>query len=186
MPTASRTARCSAAWSAKEPSRPQPSTISGGAPSTANHSGYSQPEETAKCAPAATSRSWITDRRTLRAVLGCQFGQAASAKSAPSCSTVRSARKRRLVSNSWVRSMPRPVTSTGGTPSTIHRAIRLPTPPLRRMPSEFIPAATKKPPSSGASPSSGPMSSVKLSGPQNIVRTPASCSAGMRSIARAR
>ncbi len=186
MPTASRTARCSAAWYGKDASRPQPRRTSGCEPGSANHSGYSQPEETANWAPAAASRSWITERRTLRAVAGCQFGQAASPKRTPSCSTARSARKRRLVSKAWVRSTVIPITSTGGTPSAIHCAVRLPTPPLRRMPSEFMPAATKYPPSSGASPSCGMTSGVKLSGPQNMVRMPASWSDGKRSMARAR
>ena len=51
------------------------------------------------------------------------------------------------------------------------------------MPREFSPHAAKNPRSSGTSPSSGPLSGVKLSGPQKNWRMPASCSAGKRSIA---
>ncbi len=59
-------------------------------------------------------------------------------------------------------------------------------PPLNRMPRLFMPAATKKLRSSGASPSCGIMSGVNDSGPQNIVRTPASRSDGKRPIASSR
>ena len=39
----------------------------GSSRSTSNHSGYSQPDDAVKCAPPAASRSWMTERRTLRA-----------------------------------------------------------------------------------------------------------------------
>src|SRR5215472_7383230 len=78
------------------------------------------------------------------------------------------------------------VASSGGTPSTIQCAIMLPTPPPDRIPSEFSPAATQYPSSSGAGPSSGRTSLVNDSGPQKNVRTPVSASDGIRSIARAR
>src|SRR5258708_9898229 len=78
------------------------------------------------------------------------------------------------------------VVSTGGTPSTIQCATILPTPPPDRIPSEFRPAATKYPSSSGAGPSSGRMSVVNDSGPQKNVRTPVSASDGIRSMALAR
>ena len=182
MPTASRTVRCSSAWIANEALRPHACPRSG-CGRGANHSGYSQPDDTAKRAPASARRSWMTDRRTFRAEVGCQVGNAASPNRAPNCSTVRSLRNRRLVSKTWVRSTLSPVMSTGGTPSTIHCAVRLPTPPLSRIPREFMPAATKYPRSSGDSPRCGEWSDVKLSGPQNIVRTPASCRDGKRSMA---
>ncbi len=185
-PTASRTARCSAAWRSNAPFLPHPCGRAGLRPSTSNHSGYSQPELTPKCAPPAASRSWITDRRTFRAVFPCQVGNAASPNRTPSCSTARSPRNRRVVSCGCVRSTVMPVTSTGGTPSWIHCAVTLPTPPLSRIPSELSPHATKNPRSSGASPSWGITSGVNDSGPQNIVRTPASWSDGKRSIAALR
>ena len=137
----------------------------------------------AKCPPAAASRSCSTERRTFRPVDGFQAGQTASPNSTPSCSTVRSARNRRDVSYPCVRSMATLVASTGGTPSTIQCASMLPTPPPDRMPSEFRPAATKYPSSSGAGPSSGRTSAVNDSGPQKKVRTPVSDSTGIRSSA---
>ena len=76
-----------------------------------------------------------------------------------------------------------PVTSSGGSPSTIHCATSDPAPPDRRIPSEFSPHAAKNPRSSGTSPSNGPLSDVKLSGPQKNCLIPASCSDGKRSIA---
>ncbi len=152
----------------------------------ANHSGYSQPIETPKCAPAATCRSCSGERRTPRAEDGCQVGQAASPNRTPSCSTVRSARNRRLTSCGSARSTAYAAVSTGAIPSTIHCATTEPTPPPSRMPSEFSPAATQYPSRSGAGPSMGWMSGVKLSGPQKNVRIPTSASTGMRSIARSR
>ncbi len=196
-PTASRIAACSRATTRATAGRaksitgppgtaPAPASSAPAAPGPANHSANSQPAETPKCAPAAASRSCSTDRRTFRALRGCHDGQTASPNSTPSCSTVRSARKRRDVSCSAVRSSATGVTSTGGTPSTIHCAIIDPTPPPDRMPSEFSPAATQYPSSSGAGPSSGRTSEVNDSGPQKNVRTPASARHGIRSIARAR
>src|SRR5262249_27058144 len=85
-----------------------------------------------------------------------------------------------------VRSMATAVASTGGTPSTIQCATMSPTPPPDRIPSEFRPAATQYPSSSGAGPSRGRTSLVNDSGPQKNVRTPVSASDGIRSIALAR
>ena len=65
-----------------------------------------------------------------------------------------------------------PVTSTGGTPSTIQCARTIPVPAPLRMPSEFMPQATQRFRSSGVGPTSGARSGVKLSGPQNSFLTP--------------
>ncbi len=65
-----------------------------------------------------------------------------------------------------------PVTSMSGRPVVIQCAISRPMPPPVRMPIEFSPAATKKFRSSGASPTTGARSGVKLSGPQKNLRMP--------------
>src|SRR5215813_9594829 len=59
-------------------------------------------------------------------------------------------------------------------------------PPPVRMPIEFRPAATKYPFTSGASPTTGNRSGVKLSGPQKNLRTPTSVEIGTRAIAFSR
>src|SRR5215831_7433474 len=59
-----------------------------------------------------------------------------------------------------------PVMSISGLPFTIHCATVMPMPPPVRIPIEFRPAATKKCCNSGASPTIGSRSGVKLSGPQ--------------------
>ena len=51
------------------------------------------------------------------------------------------------------------------------------------MPTEFSPQATKKLPSSGASPRWNWSSGVKLSGPQKKLRQPTSASSGTRAMA---
>ena len=136
-----------------------------------------------KSAPASASRSWTTERRTSRALHGRHDGNDESPNSEPNSSTPRSWRKARLVMNGIVRSMLMPVTSIAGSPSRIQSVIKEPTPPESRIPRELSPQAVKNPRSSGASPRSGPLSGVKLSGPQKNCRIPASCSAGNRSIA---
>ena len=136
-----------------------------------------------KSAPCAASRSCSTERRTFRAYRGRHVGNAASPNRLPSSSFVRVSRNERFPMNGIVRSSEIPVTSIGGSSSTIHWATSDPMPPDSRIPSEFSPHAAKKPRSSGASPTSGPLSAVNDSGPQKKVLMPASCRRGKRSIA---
>ena len=75
-----------------------------------------------------------------------------------------------------------PVTSTSGLPSMIHWAMVRPIPPPVRMPIEFSPAATKKFLSSGASPTIGSRSGVKLSGPQKNFLIPVCSVTGTRAM----
>ncbi|CAB4752872.1 unannotated protein [freshwater metagenome] len=121
-----------------------------------------------------------------RALCWWKVGNEPSPKRTPSCSTVRSVRNRRLFSKGSARSIENPAISTGQMPSTIQLAMTLPTPPPRRMPTELSPAATNMPSTSGGGPSIGSTSAVKLSGPQNRVRIPASDRLGIRSIAFSR
>ena len=114
------------------------------------------------------------------------MGKEPSPNSTPSCSTVRSVRKRSEFSNGRARSMLKAAISTGHMPSTIQLAMTFPMPPPIKIPTEFRPAATKRPSTSGAGPSSGSTSAVKLSGPQKKVRIPASERLGMRAIAFSR
>ena len=182
-PTASRTAACSTAAAANAWSRPHVRGRSCETPGSANHSGTSYPVSTMKSAPRSTSRWWITERRTSRAYRGLYVGNPASPNSDPSSSLVRASRNERFAMNGIVRSSEIPVTSIGGSSSTIHVATSEPTPPESRIPSEFRPQAAKKPRSSGASPRSGPLSAVNDSGPQKKVLMPASCRRGNRSMA---
>ncbi len=78
------------------------------------------------------------------------------------------------------------MTSASGRPVLTHCAMSRPSPPLERMPTEFIPAATKYPWIPGASPTAGWRSGVKDSGPQKKVRIPASRVTGTRDIAFSR
>ena len=64
-------------------------------------------------------------------------------------------------------------TSIGARPERIHSAITRPTPPAPAMPCAQNPAATKKPPTSGASPRMNSPSGVNASGPLIIVMTSA-------------
>ena len=75
-----------------------------------------------------------------------------------------------------------PVTSMSGVPSMIHCATVRPIPPPVRMPMEFRPAATKKFFSSGASPTIGSRSGVKLSGPQKNFLMPICSVIGTRAM----
>ena len=105
----------------------------------------------------------------------------------PSCSTVRSARKRRLVSKAWVRSTVMP--------DHVHRRDAVHDPlgdeaadAAAEQDAERVQAGrdevAARAPAPRRAAACGP--SVKLSGPQNIVRTPASWSDGKRSIAPVR
>ncbi len=94
-PTASRTATCSRRARSKEWPRPKAVSgvgWSGRSPAPANQSGNSQPMDTPKLAPWATSSAWMALRRIPRADTGSQLGNTESPNNAPSSSTVRSVR----------------------------------------------------------------------------------------------
>ncbi len=101
----------------------------------------------------------------------------------PSDSTVRVFRYSGLDWYGCRRSMFIHVTSMSGRPWTIQCATILPMPPPVRMPTELSPAHTKKFRSSGASPTIGRRSGVKLSGPQKNFLTPVDIAIGTRCIA---
>ncbi len=178
MPTASRTARCSAGLVVEGGvAAPALRASPGACPSTSNHSGYSQPDWSREV--GARGGQPVVDRRSdgrCAPSQGCHDREGRVAEQRAQLLHRRSRRNRRArLGDGWVRS--------DGEARDVHRRHARRDPlgdeaaeprPRAGCPGCSVPAATKKLRSSGASPRAGRCPAVKLSGPQNIVRTPAS------------
>ena len=147
MPTASRTTRCSAAWSANDvvaaPAGPDRRRWTPGS------------REPLRVLPARRDREVrpggrqpVVDDRAADVAGGARMPVRPGGVAEERARAARpSDRPGSGGSSRRPGSGPRSsrCTSTGGTPSTIHWAIRLPTPPLSRMPSEFMPGRDEEP-----------------------------------------
>ena len=170
---------CSAAAYSNQFCRPQLYSYFGSTPSGANQLARSQPDTTPKHAPRSLSWWCKGEHRTDRAVSGCLKGQW-SAYRRPTVSMIRSCKYWLLLCQPWNRLISTSHKSSVGWPSTIHSEIALPAPAALAIPTEFIPAATKKFLTPGASPSMYLLSGVKLSGTTVKCIIPASSMAGHR------